>query len=131
MTNNTQQNSNFNSNGGERPDNAYVWLNPHYNTERQTKSGGTYIDGLFGTAIVYFRGLCIRGIQIRVSKAGDTYLVFPNHAVYENGMIKKDANGYQVREDYVSPTSRDVRQEIQSLVDSAIEKKMAEMQQNQ
>lgn len=131
-TESTQNFNSINSNGGgERPDNAYVWLNPEYNTQKTSRNGKTYIDGTFGTAIVYYHGLCIRGIQIRVSKAGDTYLNFPSRPVYQNGQPKIGEDGYPEREDYVSPTSRDVRQEIQSLVDAAIEKKMAEMQQNQ
>lgn len=130
METNTNNTQNF-SNGGGRQNIAYVWLNPEYNTQKTSRSGKSYIDGTFGTAIIYYRGLCIRGVQIRVSKAGDTYLNFPSRPVYQNGQQKIGEDGYPEREDYIAPTSREVRQEIQALVDAAIEKKMAEMQQNQ
>lgn len=116
--NNTQQNT-------TTQNQAFVWINKSYGSEKTNQKGEKYTDGLFGKAIVYYNGLCLRDIQIRVSKNGETYLVFPNRVVYENGQPKLDANGYTVREDYVFPTTKATRLEISNLVDAAIEKQMA------
>lgn len=116
--NNTQQNT-------TTQNQAFVWINKSYGSEKTNQKGEKYTDTLFGKAIVYYNGLCMRDIQIRVSKNGETYLVFPNRVVYENGQPKLDANGYTVREDYVFPTTKATREEISNLVDAAIEKQMA------
>ena len=125
--NNTQQNTqNMNTQQqNTKQNNAFVWINKEYGSEKTNQKGEKYTDTLFGKAIVYYNGLCLRDIQIRVSKSGETYLVFPYRTVYENGAPKLDANGYPVREDYVFPTSKATRLEISNLVDAAIEKQMA------
>ena len=66
---------------------------------------GENAPGLVGFATVMYNGLRISGIQIRLKKDGE---------------YVKDENGYSIKDYIVNPLSKEVRQEIEELIDSAL-----------
>ena len=82
---------------------------------------GENAPGLVGFATVMYNGLRISGIQIRLKKDGEnTYVDFPHTFRKKVGEYVKDENGYSIKDYIVNPLSKEVRQEIEELIDSAL-----------
>lgn len=84
-------------------------------------------NGLLGFATVMYNGLRISGLQIRLKKDGEnTYIEFPHTFRMKNGEYVKDENGYSIKDYIVNPLSKEVRGEIEMLVDEAFAKVLDE-----
>ena len=99
-----------------------IHKNPRYGSVTTFADGNTSTNNLLAFATIYFNGLRINGVQILVSSKGNTYLRFPGtFRKDKDGEFVKDAQGYKVYDDFVAPTSKDLRDAINELVDGALE----------
>lgn len=79
-------------------------------------------NGLLGFATVYYNGLRINGIQIRLKKDGEsTFIDFPHTFRQKNGEYLKGEDGYAIKDYQVNPVDAAVRADIDALVDKALE----------
>lgn len=82
---------------------------------------GDSAPNLVGFATVLYNGFRISNIQIRLRRDGEnTYVDFPHTFRKKEGEYVKDVAGYSIKDYIVNPINKEVRDEIESLIEKAL-----------